>query len=232
MSILNTPKANEVLAALDSATERSLFVHLQPIKFSMGEVIDDVGKYVYFPADCLIGQCNRLHEGAGGAVYLVGRDGMVGSAVLLDRGAEVSQFRVQCSGTAFRLPASELINRFDSHEGVRQVMLRVIHSAIAQMTKTAACNQWHSVEQQMCRWILMSLDLLPEHNWNEPQDLAHMLGLSHAEFREAAQQLEHLGAIERQKTSLVVMNRLLIEAMCCVCYIDKHTEKQSFAIDE
>lgn len=150
---------------------------------------------------------------------MVGNEGIVGIAVFMGGSSTPSRAIIQSAGSAWRLPASQLKNEFNTHPEMRMMMLRYTQALITQMAQTAVCNRHHSIDQQLCRWLLLSMDRLPTRELTMTQELiANMLGVRREGVTEAAGKLQKSGIISYQRGHITVLDRPALEHMCCECY--------------
>lgn len=222
MSVAQIPLNNRLLAALPPEAQKRIFPHLKPVQLPLGTVVYEAGQhvdYVYFPADCIISLLYVMVDGASAEISVVGNEGIVGIAVFMGGESTPSRAIVQSGGSAFRLPAAELRKEFNSHPDMRMLMLRYTQALITQMAQTAVCNRHHSIDQQLCRWLLLSLDRLSSNSLTMTQELiANMLGVRREGVTEAAGKLQRLGVITYQRGHITVLDRPQLERLCCECY--------------
>lgn len=189
---------------------------------SLGEVIYESGQsieYIYFPVNCIISLLSVTEDGSSAEISVVGRDGMAGISVVLGGLSTPNRFVVQSHGCAYRMSASDLIAEFNSQAEIRILTLRYTQALFAQMSQTAVCNRHHSIDQQLCRWLLLSLDRLEDEHLNMTQELiANMLGVRREGVTQAAGKLQKVGAIEYQRGHITVLDRAMLERLCCECY--------------
>ena len=199
-----------------------LFPKLQQVDLSLGEVIYESGQsieYIYFPVNCIISLLSVTEDGSSAEISVVGRDGMAGVAVVLGGLSTPNRFVVQSHGCAYRMSASDLIAEFNSQAEIRILTLRYTQALFAQMSQTAVCNRHHSIDQQLCRWLLLSLDRLEDEHLNMTQELiANMLGVRREGVTQAAGKLQKVGAIKYQRGHITVLDRAMLERLCCECY--------------
>jgi len=199
-----------------------LFPKLQQVDLSLGEVIYESGQsieYIYFPVNCIISLLSVTEDGSSAEISVVGRDGMAGISVVLGGLSTPNRFVVQSHGCAYRMSASDLIAEFNSQAEIRILTLRYTQALFAQMSQTAVCNRHHSIDQQLCRWLLLSLDRLEDEHLNMTQELiANMLGVRREGVTQAAGKLQKVGAIEYQRGHITVLDRAMLERLCCECY--------------
>ncbi|GGC75845.1 Crp/Fnr family transcriptional regulator [Marinobacter halophilus] len=216
------PRQNYLLAALPTSAQTRLFPHLKLIEVKLGDVIYESGQaieFVYFPTNCIISLLYVTLTGASAEISVVGNDGMAGIAVFMGGESTPTRMVVQSKGSMYRLPAAELRTEFNNHTEARMLLLRYTQALITQMSQTAVCNRHHTIDQQLCRWLLLSLDRLPDNHLVMTQELiANMLGVRREGVTEAASKLQNLGIIEYHRGHIRVINRPGLEELCCECY--------------
>lgn len=219
---LQTPQRNRLLAALTPDTQSRLFPLLKLVDLPLGAVVYEAGQiteYVFFPADCIVSLLNVTLDGASAEISVVGNDGIVGIAVFMGGESSPSRAIVQSAGTAYRLPARNLREEFNRCVDMRMLMLRYTQALIAQMSQTAVCNRHHSIDQQLCRWLLLSLDRIEGDSLVMTHELiANMLGVRREGVSEAAGKLQKLGVINYQRGHITVTDRAKLEKLSCECY--------------
>lgn len=227
-----SPWQNHILAALPLAAQERLRSHLTPVSMPLGKVIHESGdrpEYVYFPTDCIVSLLYVMEDGASAEISVVGREGMVGIGVFMGGGSTPSRAMVQSGGSAYRLPEQRLRDEFNHLDAsMRMLMLRYTQALITQMAQTAVCNRHHSIDQQLCRWILLSLDRLQGNRLNMTQELiANMLGVRREGVTEAAGKLQKQGVIEYHRGHITVLDRPAMERLSCECYavVKKETDR-------
>ena len=217
-----TPGQNHLLAALPEAVQARLFPHLEPVELPLGHVLYESGdalRHVYFPTDAIVSLLYVMEDGASAEISVVGNEGLIGIAVFMGGESTPSRAIVQSAGHAFRLDGQRLIDEFNRHAELLQLMLRYTQSLITQMAQTAVCNRHHSVDQQLCRWLLLSLDRLDGNQLDMTQELiANMLGVRREGVTEAAGKLQKLGLIRYRRGHITVLDRSGIEKLSCECY--------------
>jgi CRP-like cAMP-binding protein len=222
LATANEPTFNRLLAALPPDAQRRVFPHMKLQKLPLGSVVYEAGQavsYVYFPTDSIVSLLYVMLDGASAEISVVGNEGIVGIAVFMGGESTPSRAIVQSGGSAFRLPATELRKEFNGHPEMRMLMLRYTQTLITQMAQTAVCNRHHSIDQQLCRWLLLSLDRLPDNRLKMTQELiANMLGVRREGVTEAAGKLQRLGVIEYKRGHITVLDRSKLEELCCECY--------------
>jgi CRP-like cAMP-binding protein len=217
-----SPEQNHILEALPPAERARLFPHLKLVALPLGRVIYESGdklQYIYFPTDSIISLLYVLEDGASAEIAVVGNDGAIGIALFMGGETTTNRAIVQSSGSAYQLTGTRLKQEFNRHGEVLHILLRYTQALITQMAQTAVCNRHHSVEQQLCRWLLLSLDRLPSSQLNMTQELiANMLGVRREGVTEAAGKLQKLGVITYSRGQIEVPDRGALERLCCECY--------------
>lgn len=222
MDQLPSPAQNHILAALPVSIRESFYSQLELIDLPLGQVIYEAGddlQWVYFPTDSIVSLLYVMENGASAEISVVGNDGIVGIAVFMGGVSTPSRAVVQSAGSAYRLSAKRLREEFNRHGTLMVLLLRYTQSLITQMAQTAVCNRHHSIDQQLCRWLLLSLDRLPNNQLNMTQELiANMLGVRREGVTEAAGKLQKLNIIEYSRGHISVLDRPKLEKMSCECY--------------
>lgn len=183
---------------------------------------------VFFPADCIVSLLYVMESGASGEISVIGNEGMVGIALFMGGESTPSRAIVQSAGSGYQLAGQKLKDEFNRHGDLHQLLLRYTQSLMTQMAQTAVCNRHHSIEQQLCRWLLLSLDRLSDNNLTMTQELiANMLGVRREGVTEAAGKLQRQGIIEYHRGHVSVLDRPRLEKMCCECYevVKKETDR-------
>jgi CRP-like cAMP-binding protein len=231
MSYTSDPRHNHLLAALSTEAQDHLFPHLEPISLPLGKVLYESGdalRHVYFPTDSIVSLLYVMENGASAEISVVGNDGIIGVALFMGGESTPSRAIVQSAGSAYRLPGQRLKDEFNRHGELLQLLLRYTQSLITQMAQTAVCNRHHSIDQQLCRWLLLSLDRLPGNHLAMTQELiANMLGVRREGVTNAAGKLERAGVIEYTRGHITVLDRPKLEHLCCECYavVKKETDR-------
>jgi len=219
---LTRPASNHLLGALDTEVQLRLFPLLEILPMALGAVLYESGdsmRHVYFPIDCIVSLLYVMESGASAEISVVGNEGLIGIALSMGGESTPSRAVVQSAGTAYRLPAQRMKDEFNRHSGLMVLMLRYTQALITQMAQTAVCNRHHSVDQQLCRWLLLSLDRLASNQLTMTQELiANMLGVRREGVTEAAGKLQKLGVIEYSRGRITVLDRPLLEKLSCECY--------------
>jgi CRP-like cAMP-binding protein len=217
-----TPSQNYLLAALPKPEFERLSPHLELVTLSLGEVLYESGcqlNHVYFPTDAIVSLLYVLEDGASAEIAVVGNEGILGIALFMGGDTTPSRAVVQSAGAGFRLKAHVIQTEFNRAGPVLRLLLRYTQALITQMTQTAVCNRHHSIEQQLCRWLLLSLDRLPSNSLTMTQDLiANMLGVRREGVTEAAGKLQRAGLIRYTRGHIDVLDRPGLERRVCECY--------------
>jgi CRP-like cAMP-binding protein len=222
MSESPTPQQNHILAALPPEDQGHLFPDLQLVELPLGKILYESGdtmQYVYFPTDSIVSMLYVMQNGATGEISIIGNDGLVGIALFMGGDSTPSRAIVQSAGFGYRMTGVRLKEEFRRHGALQLLLLRYTQSLITQMSQTAVCNRHHSVDQQLCRWLLLSLDRLSGLELNMTHELiANMLGVRREGVTEAAGRLQQLGVIRYSRGRITVLNRPKLETLCCECY--------------
>lgn len=222
MFSLHDPSQNHLLAALLDAEYERLFPHLELVPMKLGTVMYESGgkqSYVYFPTTSIVSLHYVLENGGSSEIAGVGNEGVLGIALFMGGNTTPSRAVVQTSGFGYRLKAQRLTEEFDRAGPVMRLLLRYTQALLTQMAQTAVCNRHHSVEQQLCRWLLLTLDRLPTNELTMTQELiANMLGVRREGVTEAAGKLQSLGYISYRRGHITVVDRDGLEQAVCECY--------------
>jgi CRP-like cAMP-binding protein len=231
MSDSQKPQHNHLLAALPTEVQDRLFPHLELVTMPLGKVLYESGdalRYVYFPTDSIISLLYVMESGASAEIAGVGNEGMLGISLFMGGESTPSRAIVQSPGSAYRLLGQRLKDEFGRHGEMLLLMLRYTQSLITQMSQTAVCNRHHSVDQQLCRWLLLTLDRSAGNQLAMTQELiANMLGVRREGVTESAGKLQKLGVIEYSRGQITVLNRPKLEKLSCECYavVKKETDR-------
>jgi CRP-like cAMP-binding protein len=221
-SLSNTPKDNRLLAALPEKDYQGLLPFLEPVALPLGMAVYESGGaqgYVYFPTSSIVSLLYVLADGASAEIAITGSDGLVGIALFMGGETTPSRAVVQSAGHGYRLRASVLKTEFERGGALQHLLLRFTQALITQMTQTAVCNRHHAVDQQLCRWLLLSLDRLESNELVMTQELiANMLGVRREGVTEAAGRLQAEGLIEYSRGRITILDRAHLEARVCECY--------------
>src|SRR6188472_2019581 len=216
------PVENRLLAALPPNEYERLLPNLQQVSFSLGEVVYEFGgqlDYVFFPTTAIISLLYTMENGSSAEMGLTGNDGVVGIALFMGGGTMPNRAVVQSAGGALRMKAKVLQNEFALGGEFQRLLLRYTQALITQISQTAVCNRLHSVEQQLCRWLLLSRDRLHTDELIMTQELiADMLGVRREGVTVAAGHLQDVGAISYVRGRIQILNRQKLEDSACECY--------------
>ena len=213
---------NRLLAALPAADLERLRPDLKPVMLSLGEVVYESGAtlgYVYFPTTAIVSLLYVLADGGSAEIAVVGNDGVVGVSLFMGGETTPSRAVVQSAGSAYRLSAQRLKEEFTRGDDVQHLLLRYTQALITQMAQTAVCNRHHTLDQQLCRWLLLSMDRLQGSELVMTQELiANMLGVRREGVTEAALNLQKAGLIRYARGRITVLDRPGLEQRTCECY--------------
>lgn len=222
MSTLPDRDRNHLLAALPKADCERLSAHLERVPLALGQMLYEPGgqmRHAYFPITAIVSLHYVMESGASAEAAGVGNEGVVGISLFMGGGSTSSSAVVQIAGHAWRLEASLLKQEFDRGGPMQQLLLRYTQGLITQMSQTAACNRLHSLEQQLCRWLLLTADRMPSRELIVTQELvARMLGVRREGITEAAGKLQQAGIIRYRRGHIAVLDRVGLEARTCECY--------------
>jgi CRP-like cAMP-binding protein len=222
MSSPHSPNQNHILAALPTAEFEPLVAHLELVQMRLGEILYEPGgqlEHAYFPTTAIVSLHYVTQSGASTETAGVGNEGVVGISLFMGGDTTPSSAVVQTAGHAYRLKRSLLKQEFNRGGLMHRMLLRYTQALIMQMNQTAACNRHHSVEQQLCRWLLLTLDRLPSNDLVMTQELvANVLGVRREGITEAAGKLQRVGLIRYRRGHIAVLERSGLEAGACECY--------------
>jgi CRP-like cAMP-binding protein len=216
------PQHNHLLAALPAADYGRLLPRLELVPLPLGWAVYEAGHtqgYVYFPTTAIVSMLYVMEDGASASIAVVGNDGIVGIALFMGGETTPSRAVVQSAGHGYRLKAAILKKEFERGGALQHLLLRYTQALITQMAQTAVCNRHHSVEQQLCRWLLLSLDRLSSRELKMTQELiANMLGVRREGVTEAAGNLQRGRLIRYNHGRITVLDRPGLETRVCECY--------------
>jgi CRP-like cAMP-binding protein len=216
------PQVNRLLAAAPAEVRKRVLPQLESVHLSLGQIVyesGDVPRYVYFPTDCIVSLLYVMEDGDSAEISVVGNEGIVGVSVFMGGESTPSRAIIQSAGHAYRLSARRVKEEFNNDPDTRLLMLRYTQALITQMAQTAVCNRHHTIDQQLCRWILLSLDRLPSSELTMTQELiANMLGVRREGVTHAAGKLQDEKVIEYTRGRITVLDRAKLEKLCCECY--------------
>lgn len=230
MSIKPEPQHNHLLAALSPEVQSRLFPHLELVPLPLRAVLYESRRpmrHVYFPTDSIVSLQYLLENGASTALSVVGNEGLLGITLFMGGESAPSRSLVQSAGYAYRLPRSKVKEEFNRHGQLLLLMLRYTQALITQVSQTAVCNRHHSIPQQLCRWLLLSMDRLSHNHLTMTQEfISNMLGVRRGSVTAAALELQQLGVISYSRGSIRVLDRHKLESLSCECYhvVKKETD--------
>ncbi|HTF97498.1 MAG TPA: Crp/Fnr family transcriptional regulator [Cellvibrio sp.] len=229
--MLPTPDSNELLRALPPKSQQRLFPSLELCSLPSGIALHESGgtlDNVYFPVNCIISLIYVMESGASTGILVIGNEGMIGTPLFMGGESTPSRAVVQNGGFAYRISARRFKDEFNLHTDLLLLLLRYTQSLITQVAQTAACNRHHSIDQQLCRWLLLSLDRLSDNRITMTQEsISYVLGVRREGITEAAGKLQRLGVIEYARGRITVVNRSHLEQLSCECYavVKKETDR-------
>ena len=225
----HSPRQNHLLDALPATEFERLLTQMELVPMPLGNVLYESGgrlDYVYFPTTCIISLLYVMENGASAEIAIVGNEGIVGVALFMGGQTMPNRAIVQSAGFAYRLWGPLMQQEFDRYGALMRLLLRYTQALITQMAQTAVCNRHHSVDQQLCRWLLLSIDRLESDALVMTQELlANLLGVRREGVTEAAGKLQQAGLIEYRRGHITVVNRSGLEARAGECY---HVVKAEF----
>jgi len=223
-------KKNSLIAALPPAEAQRWLPLLEGVDMPLGWVVHEPAEtleYVYFPTTAIISLLYGLESGASAEIAVVGNEGIVGVALFMGGESSLSRAVVQSAGKGYRLPAQVIKDEFSRAGPVLHLLLRYTQALITQMAQTAACNRHHTLAQQLCRWLLLSLDRLDSNELVMTRELiAKMLGVRREGVTEGALRLQHSGLIRYSRGHVTVLDRAGLESRSCECYAVVRREYQ------
>jgi len=224
------PQQNHLLAALAPEVQCRLFPHLELVPLPLRAVLYESRRpmrHVYFPTDSIVSLQYVMENGASTAISVVGNEGLLGITLFLGGESTPNRSLVQSAGYAYRLPRVRVKEEFNRHGQLLMLMLRYTQALITQVSQTAVCNRHHSIDQQLCRWLLLSMDRLSHGHLTMTQEfIANMLGVRREGVTHAASKLQQLGVISYSRGLIKVLDRAKLETLSCECYgaVKKETE--------
>jgi len=217
-----SPAQNHLLQVLPEDVRSRVFPQLELVPLPLGYVLYESGAcldHVYFPTNSIVSLLYVMKDGASAEIAVVGNEGVVGVALFMGGETTPNRAVVQSAGSAYRLKSQVLKYEFGQSGALQHLFLRYTQSLLTQMAQTAACNRHHTVEQQLCRWLLMSLDRLHSNNLTMTQELiSNMLGVRREGVTESAGKLQAQGIIQYTRGRITVVDRPKLERICCECY--------------
>jgi len=228
MPDIHSPRQNHLLDALPAAERAHLFPQLKLVPMPLGQSVSEPGtvmRHVFFPTTCIISLLYVMEDGASAEIAIVGNEGIVGVSLFMGGETTTSRAVVQSAGHAYRLSGQLLKDAFFHTGPMQRLLLRYSQALLTQMSQTAVCNRHHRLDQQLCRWLLLSLDRLPSNQLSMTQELiANMLGVRREGVTEAAGDLQRAGLIKYSRGKITVIDRPGLEARVCECYQVVKTE--------
>jgi len=222
MAAIMTPNQNHLLATLPAEIAERLFPHLELISMPLGEVLYESGgqlQHVYFPTTAIVSLHYLMESGASAEIAGVGNEGVLGISLFMGGNTTPSLATVQTAGCGYRLKGRLMVEEFNRAGPMMRLMLRYTQALMTQISQTAVCNRHHSIEQQLCRWLLLTLDRLPAQELTITQELiAGMLGVRREGITEAAGNLQRAGLISYRRGHITVIDRPGLESRACECY--------------
>jgi CRP-like cAMP-binding protein len=226
-----SPLDNHILEALPQPERLRLFPHLKLVPMPLGKVLYESGatlRHIYFPTNSIVSLLYVMQDGSSAEIAVVGNDGALGVSLFMGGETTTSRAIVQSAGRAYRLSGKLLEEEFSRHGELLHILLRYTQSLITQMSQTAVCNRHHSLDQQLCRWLLLSLDRLSSNELQMTQELiSNMLGVRREGVTTAAGKLQKLGVIRYTRGKISVLDRPHLEKLSCECYraVKKETDR-------
>jgi CRP-like cAMP-binding protein len=207
---------------LPEVVRERLFPRLELVEMPLGYVLyesGDILEHVYFPTDCIVSLLYVMENGASAEIAVVGNEGMVGIALFMGGETTPNRAVIQNAGHAYQLKGDLLKMEFNRSGAFQHLLLRYTQALLTQMSQTAVCNRHHSIDQQLCRWLLLSMDRLSSNELRMTQNLiANMLGVRREGVTEAAGKLQDVGLISYKRGRISVLDRPRLEQICCECY--------------
>lgn len=228
---ITTINQNLILAALSEQELAHISPHLELVEMKLGDRVYEPNvpmKYVYFPTTAIVSLLNMTESGSSAEIAVVGKEGIVGISLFMGGQTTLSWAVVQSAGFAFRLSGQRLEKEFFRSRQMQCLLLHYTQALITQMAQTAVCNRFHTIDQQLCRWMLLSMDRLPDNKLTMTQELiANMLGVRREGVTEAACKLQKAGLISYIRGQIIILNREGLEARVCECYriVKKETDR-------
>ena len=222
MAIASDPRKNQLLSALSDSDRKRWLPHMELVDMPLGKVLYESGgtlSHVYFPISSIVSLLYVMEDGASAEIAVVGFEGLVGVSLFMGGQSTPSRAVVQSAGKAYRLQANLMMQEFNRAGPVLHLLLRYTQALITQMAQTAVCNRHHSLDQQLCRWLLLSLDRLDNNELVMTQELiSNMLGVRREGVTQAAGHLHTAGLIKYHRGRITVLNRDGLEKRTCECY--------------
>lgn len=227
----HNPRQNRLIAAFPADAYARLLPHLELLPLPLGKILFEPGEpqhYAYFPTDAIVSLLNVMENGASAEIAVVGNEGLIGVSLFMGADSVTCRAVVQSAGYGYRLSGHWIKDEFNRHGDLLHWVLRYTQALFGLMAQTAVCNRHHSIEQQLCRWLLLSMDRLSGNELVMTQELiANMLGVRREGVTEAAGKLHKLGIINYHRGHITVLDRSRLEDMVCECYavVKKETDR-------
>jgi len=222
MPLAHDPRHNRLLATLPADDYARLAPHLELVAMPLGHVLHESGckmRYGYFPTSAIVSRLYVMENGASAEIAVVGNEGVIGISLFMGGDTTTSRAVVQSAGHGYRLPGQVLKQEFERSGALQHLLLRYTQALMAQTAQTAACNRHHSLDQQFCRWLLLSFDRLPSNDLTMTQELiANMLGVRREGVTEAAGNVQKAGLIQYRRGHIAMLDRAGLERRACECY--------------
>jgi CRP-like cAMP-binding protein len=222
MALPNAPNANHLLAALPAEDFERLASHLESFPLRLGETLYGRGEqwhHAYFPTTAIVSLLYNTESGASSEIASVGKEGLLGTSLFLGGGTTPSSAVVQTAGVSYRVSANVLQREFKQGGNVQHLLLRYTQALATQIGQAAACNRYHTIEQQLCRWLLLTLDRSPSNQMVMTQELvAGILGVRRESITAAAGKLQRAGVLSYRRGHIAIIGRAGLEAGTCECY--------------
>jgi CRP-like cAMP-binding protein len=227
----HSPAQNHLLAGLSGTDYDRLRPQMQLVPLQLGKALYEPGsplRHLYFPVAGVVSLLYTMHDGSTAEIAIIGRDGCVGVAVLLGAVSTLSRPVVQIAGHAYQIETAVILDEFHRGGPLQRLILRYVQSLMTQVSQTAVCNRHHTVEQQLCRWLLLTLDRIASNEVRMTQELiSNMLGVRRSGVTQAARTLQEAGLIEYRRGHITVLDRGKLEAHACECYAVVRKETDS-----
>ena len=222
ISTIHSPKQSHLIATLPAEIFERLLPYLELISMPLGEVLYESGgllQHAYFPTTAILSLHYVMEDGASAEIAGVGNEGVLGISLFMGGNTTTSRATVQTGGSGYRLKGNILLEEFNRNGALQKLLLRYTQALITQISQTAVCNRHHSVEQQLCRWLLLTLDRVPTGELTMTQELiASMLGVRREGITETAGNLQREGLISYRRGHITVLDRAGLEKRTCECY--------------
>jgi CRP-like cAMP-binding protein len=222
MNVPHNNQKNRLLDVLPKEEYERLSPYLEPILIPTGEALYESGhtlRYIYLPTTCIVSLLYGMENGGSSEIAVVGNEGIIGIALFMGGGSMPNRAIVQSTGYAYRIRQHHFMQEFNRHGTLLHLMLRYTQALITQMAQTAVCNRYHSIDQQLCRWLLLNIDRLSSNKLAMTHELIAMsLGVRREGVTEAARKLQKAGMIDYRRGHITVLDRPGLEARSCECY--------------